>query len=154
MPVTEEPRGLNWINNVNMSTFGSLVSQACWFLGSTALTLVACYLLTREDFYTAVGAWDAKGYRQLILMSRETMRAAGQALAYALLAAWTGKTVAGVVDSDRKRRAHPAFAEVVKAKEEGKAAGAAAALVLKEQVLDAKAARETKEHVPPTGGEQ
>ncbi len=150
MTVTLEPRGLNWINNINTNAFGSVVSQACWFIGSIGFTVLACYLMTRSDVWLPVGVLDEHGVRQMVLLSRETTRGLGNNLAGLLLAAWTGKTIAGVVDSNNKRKANPAYAEVIEAKERGKASGAAAALVLSETALDAKSARgnglPTKEH--------
>lgn len=125
MPVTSEPRGLNWINNINTNAFGSLVSQVCWLAGSLALT-VADY--------------------QLLMASTELARQAGIFLAGILVTAWTGKTVAGVVDSNNKRKANPAYTAVLEAKERGAKAGAAAALALKEQAADLKHARATAEH--------
>ncbi len=147
MSVTQEPRGLTWINNVNMATFGSLISQVCWLIGSVVFTGLACYLMTRVDFYDQVGAVvEGTTMRQMVLISRETMRQLGNTLALALLAAWTGKTVAGVFDSNNKRKTHPAYAEVLKAEAEGKVSGAAAAAVISEKAADAKAARTTREH--------
>jgi hypothetical protein len=132
---TDEPPGLRIINNLNTNAFGSVVSQTVWFLGSTVLTLTACYLLTRNDTWEAVGAFDEAGRRALVMHSRETMRQLGNALAIALLAAWTGKTVAGVVDSNSKRKTHPEYATVVKAQAEGKAAGTAkTAQIVKDEV--------------------
>lgn len=143
MPVTEEPRGLNWINNINTNAFGSLTTQTCWFIGSTALTFVACYLMTREDTYEAVGAViEGTTLRQMVMHSRETMRQLGNGLALALLAAWGFKTGAGVVDSQNKRKANPAYAEVVKAETEAKITSTAAALALKEAAKDTQALRD------------
>jgi hypothetical protein len=104
MPVTQEPRGLAWINNLNMTTFGPLISQVCWLAGSFAFTWLACYLTTRLDFYEAVGTVDQNGARQMVLISRETVRQLGNTLALALLAAWTGKSVIGSVDAHNKRK--------------------------------------------------
>jgi hypothetical protein len=141
MAVTEEPRGLNWINNINTNAFGSLNSQACWFVGSVAFTLLACYLMTRPDEWMPVGATDENGVRQMVMMTRETTRNLGNLLAQSLLLAWTGKTVAGVVDSQQKRKANPAYAEVLKAETEAKVTSTATALALKEAAKDADALR-------------
>ncbi|HEV8178160.1 MAG TPA: hypothetical protein VGP44_10790 [Gemmatimonadales bacterium] len=138
MSVTIEPRGLNFINNLNVSTFGSLVTNACWFAGSTALTVVACILLLRQDYHLANGT----------LVIVEMQRQLGLTLAGFLLGAWTGKTVAGVVDSQNKRTSHPSYVPVIEAKERGQAAGAAAAVVIAEKAAESKASieRMTNEH--------
>lgn len=131
MTVTLEPRGLAWINNINMATAGSLVTNLCWFLGSTALTIVACILLLRQDYHLPDGT----------LVVVEMQRQLGLTLAGFLLGAWTGKTVAGVADAHNKRKAHPAYAAVVEAKERGAVAGAAAATVIAERAADLRQAR-------------
>jgi hypothetical protein len=123
--ITEEPHGLVWINNVNMSTFGSLVSNLCWFIGSVMLTFADYRLLMAET---------------------ELARQAGIFLAGILVTAWTGKTVAGVIETNNKRKTNPAYASVIKAKTEGEVAGAAAAAVLSEAKKDAASARTTREH--------
>lgn len=157
MAYTDEPRGLKVINNLNTNAFGSIISQACWFFGSTLLTLWACYMMSRDDYYIPVGAYleGVKGvgpYRQMILVSLQQTRDMGVHLADALLLAWTGKTVAGVVDSQGKRKTHPDYAPVLEAEAKGKAAGAAAIAVIAEQAKDAAAARAmTMEHVIPGG---
>jgi hypothetical protein len=115
MTVTSEPRGLNWINNINTNSFGSLVSQVCWLVGSLVLTL-ACY--------------------RLLMAPTELARQAGIFLAGILVTAWTGKTVAGVFDSNNKRKANPAYKDVLEAKERGKIAGAAAAQAIKQGIGD------------------
>lgn len=97
MAYTDEPRGLAFVNNLNTATFGSLVTNACWFLGSTALTVVACILLLRQDGPSLTGG---------IPTSHEAQRQLGFALAGILLGAWTGKTVAGVTDSHLKRKVY------------------------------------------------
>ncbi len=108
MAYTQEPKGLVWINNTNVNAVGALTTNACWFIGSVSLTAVACITLLRKD-------------------------PNGLTLAGFLLAAWGGKSVAGVVDSNNKRKADPAYAPVVEATERGRVAGAAAATVLAEQ---------------------
>ncbi len=128
MAVTQEPRGLNWINNVNMTTFGPLISNVCWLVGSLAFTYVTCVLLLDEG------------------LKSDAHHGIGIQLATALLFAWTGKTAAGVIDANNKRKAHPDYAPVLEAKERGKMAAATAAVVLKEQAADAKA---TREHAVP-----
>lgn len=144
MAVTEEPSGLNWINNVNMATFGPLVSQICWLVGSLTFTAIAAWLMTRTDYYSAVGAFDANGHRQNVMMPQQELRTLGNMLANILLAAWTGKTIAGVVESQNKRTADPKYAAVLEAKERGKAAGKAGTVV----VADPETAKKlvTKEH--------
>ena len=157
MPVTLEPRGLNWINNVNTNAFGSLTTQLCWVLGSIAFTALACYLMSRGDYYAAVGALDENGTRQLVMITRETTRNLGSGLATALLVAWGAKTAAGVVDSNNKRQSHPAYAPVLEAKAKGQAAAAVDSAVA--AALVTKAANEaiTREHpipappAPPAG---
>ncbi len=129
--ITQEPRGLRFINNVNMATLGSITTNVCWFAGSSALTAVACILLLRQDYHLANGT----------LVIVEMQRQLGLTLAGFLLGAWTGKTVAGVVDSNNKRTAHPDYAPVLEAKERGKVAGAAAAAVIAEKAADMQAAR-------------
>ncbi len=124
MAYTQEPRGLAFINNINTNTFGSLVSQFCWLVGSLAFTVVACYLLL-DDTGRQADAHHSYGFQ----------------LATALLFAWTGKTLAGVADSYGKRTTHP---EYVEAMERGKTTGAAAALVLADAAVDVKAARDAK----------
>ncbi|HEV8178364.1 MAG TPA: hypothetical protein VGP44_11850 [Gemmatimonadales bacterium] len=131
MPYTPEPRGLAFINNLNTASFGSLVTNACWFLGSSALTTVACMLLLREDYHLANGT----------LVIVEMQRQLGLTLSGFLLGAWTGKTVAGVADAHSKRQADPRYAEVLEAKERGKVSGAAAAVVIAEKAADMQAAR-------------
>lgn len=119
---TKEPAGLAFINNMNMATFGPLISQVCWLVGSLAFTWLACFLMTRPDYYTAVGAFDDHGLRQMVMVSRETTRALGNSLATLLLAAWTGKTIAGVVESNNKRKSAPEYATVLEAKAKVEAA--------------------------------
>lgn len=133
MPVTQEPRGLMWINNVAMTSFGSLVTNACWFIGSVSLTVVACILLLRLD-----GPSLTNG----IPTSHEAQRQLGFALAGILLGAWTGKTVAGVTDAHLKRTANPEYVPVIEAKERGKVAGAAASVAIAEKAADLKMTRE------------
>lgn len=107
MAFTDEPPGLSFINNVNMAAFGPLVSQVCWLVGSLAFTAQACILLGRGD-------------------------ANGMTLAGLLLAAWTGKTAAGIIDSQQKRTADPRYVEVLKAKAEAEGAKVAAAAAIKD----------------------
>ncbi len=126
--VTDEPRGLRWINNVNTNAFGSLVSQVCWLVGSFVLTL-ADYRLLRED--------------------TDLERQAGIFLAGILVTAWTGKTVAGVVDSQNKRKAHPEYAKVVEAEARAKTAGAAQALALADVAAEKVRTREHPAPPPP-----
>jgi len=79
---------------------------------------------------------------KLLVGATEQHRQAGIFLAGILVAAWTGKTVAGVVDAQNKRKTNPAYAEIIKAQAEGKVAGAAAANVLAEAKKDAEALRQ------------
>jgi len=157
MGYTEEGPGLRWINNLNTATFGSVVSQVCWLVGSFAFTGCAVWLMTRVDFYDAVGAADENGLRQMVLISRETMRQLGFAVAGALIAGWTGKTWAGVADSNLKRKASPDYAPVLEAKERGAVAGAAAAALIKrEAAAPYPPSPTTREHPAPPpaqGGE-
>ncbi len=140
--ITQEPRGLGFINNINTSSMGSIVTNVCWFAGSSALTAVACILLLRQDYHLANGT----------LVIVEMQRQLGLTLAGFLLGAWTGKTVAGVVDSNNKRTAHPAYAPVLEAKERGKVAGAAAAVVIAEKAADMQAARVPVQGSAPANG--
>jgi hypothetical protein len=132
VPVTEEPRGLNWINNINPSAFGVIVSQLCWFIGSVCFTWVAQVLMLRQDGPALINGMP---------ISHDSHRQLGFLLAGALLAAWTGKTAANVVDQQLKRKANPDYVPVAEAIERGKVAGAAAAAVVKEAAKDAAAAR-------------
>lgn len=119
MTYTQEPKGLQFVNNLNMTTFGPLVSNLCWLIGSIAFTWVACVLLL-DDAGKQVEAHHSYGLQ----------------LATALLFAWTGKTAAGVIDANNKRKAHPDYAPVAEARERAKMAGA---------VLSAN----TREHASP-----
>jgi hypothetical protein len=110
MTVTIEPRGLTWLNNVNTTSFESVVSQICWIVGSFAFTFATVWLL--------MGDTDNK-------------RNAGTLMAGIMVGAWTSKTVAGVVAANNKRKTNPLYKDVLEAKERGAKAGAAAALVLK-----------------------
>ncbi len=127
MPYTQEPRGLQVVNNVNTTAVGALTTNLCWFLGSVSLTVVSCILLLRAD-------------------------PTGLTLSGFLLAAWGGKSVAGVVDSNNKRKTNPAYAPVIKAAEEGRVAGAAAAAVIAEKSADLQAARAPTQGTTPTNG--
>lgn len=129
MTFTQESAGLRWINNLNMATFGSLVSQLCWMVGSFVFTGVAAVLMLRWDYYNNAGT----------LVSVENNRQLGYLLATALLFAWTGKTVAGVFDNADKRGKDRDFIE---AKERGKATGAVAAASLKATVTEGATTRE------------
>lgn len=153
MAYTQEPKGLTWINNCNPNALSIIVSQICWLAGSLAFTALVWWLMTLLDYYSPVGVPDANGARQMVLISRETMRQGGAALAFALLGAWTGKSIVGAVDAQNKRKLHPDAAPALEAQERGKVAGAAAAVVLAEQAADMKSARAatlTSEHpVPP-----
>ncbi len=126
--VTQEPRGLNFINNINTNSFSSLTSQVCWLVGSIMLT-IADYQLLRED--------------------TELERQAGIFLAGILVTAWTGKTVAGVFDSNNKRKAHPAYAAVLEAEERGKVTGAASAVALADVAANKQMTRENAAKAPP-----
>jgi len=128
MTVSLEPRGLNWINNLNTNSFGSLVSQLCWLVGSLVLT---------------------KANYHLLMSDNELARQAGLFLTGILVASWTGKSVIGTVDRSIKRKTHPLYKEVLEAQERGKVAGAAAASIIAENKLDLQAARgrvRTAEH--------
>jgi hypothetical protein len=125
MPYTEEPKGLEWINNMNTASMGSLVTNFCWLFGSIAFTLVACYLLV-------------------------VVKDNGMTLAGALLAAWGVKTGAGVTDANLKRKADPKYKEVLEAKERGKVTGVAAAAVLAEKVAITKEHTVPDNHHPTT----
>ncbi len=127
MTYTQEPRGLQVVNNVNVNAVGALTTNACWFIGSVALTVVTCILLLRKD-------------------------PNGVTMTGFLLAAWGGKSVAGVVDSNNKRKTSPAYAPVIKAAEEGRVAGAAAAAVVAEKSADLQAARTPVQGNAPTNG--
>lgn len=140
MPVTEEPRGLVWLNNANMASFALLVSQVLWAIGSIAFTWTACVLMLRQD---GPSLWQG------IPSSHEAHRQLGFLLAGALLAAWTGKTLAGVVADQQKRTADPRYAAVLEAKERGKVTGAAAALALATSA-QAQANAMTAEHPVPS----
>jgi hypothetical protein len=115
MTVTVEPRGLVWINNVSMASFGSLVTNACWFFGSVSLTVVACILLLTPDGPSLVTGTS-------IPTSHENHRALGFQLAGILLAAWGVKTGAGVVESQNKRKASPDYVPVLEAQAKVEAA--------------------------------
>lgn len=123
MPYTDEPKGLAVLNNINMATLGSLVTNLCWLVGSLKFTWVVSEMLRVKD----PAAISAMGL---------------------MLGAWGYKTTAAVFDANNKRKTHPAYAEVVKAEAEGKVAGAAAAVVISEKAKDLQAARNvmTGEH--------
>lgn len=123
MAYTDEPRGLRFLNNINPTAFGIIVSQFLWAVGSLAFTWAACTLLLRLD-----GPSLTNG----IPTSHEAQRQLGFALAGALLGAWTGKTIAGVVDAQQKRTADPRYVEVLKAKSEAEGAKVAAAAAVKD----------------------
>ncbi len=142
MPYTQEPRGLQVVNNINVNAVGALTTNACWFAGSTALTVVACILMLRQDYHLANGT----------LVIVEMQRQIGFALALALLGGWTSKSVAGVVDSNNKRKTDPAYAPVVEATERGRVAGAAAAAVVAEKSADLQAARTPAQGNAPANG--
>jgi hypothetical protein len=133
MPFTEEPRGLVWINNINPTSFGIIVSQGVWLFGSAALTLADYHLLMGPS---------------------EQHRQAGLFLAGILVGAWTGKTIAGVVDAQQKRALDPRAAPVLEAKERGKIAGAAAAVVIADKAKDVAAARASGMYVAPVTAER
>lgn len=123
MPVTQEPRGLNWINNVNMGAFGPLTTQLCWVIGSVAFTYVASMLMLTLD-----GPSLTNG----IPTDHSAIRQLGYLLAGSLLGAWGFKTGAGIYDNKKKREADPRYAGILEAKERGKLAAVANAAALKD----------------------
>lgn len=140
MPYTEEPRGLKILNNLNSTALATVVSQFLWAVGSLALTAIACrMLLTSDGIMTAQGAVPAYP------ISHDSIRSLGFALAGALLAAWTGKSVIGGVVEHGKRTTSTEYKEIIEAKERGSKVGTAQALAL------ATAAKEitTQEHAAP-----
>ena len=104
MGYTSEPLGLRWLNNINPSALGVVVSQACWFIGSVWFTWTASTLMLRQDGPSLLNGIpaDHSSHRQL-----------GFLLAGALLAAWTGKTAANVVDQQLKRKEYAKTAAIV-----------------------------------------
>lgn len=113
MPVTEEPRGLKFLNNLNPNTLSAVAGEFRWTFGSVVFTVLACFLMTRFDRYEAVGAFvdglksqQGQPLRQMVLVSHETMRQLGNSLTIALLGAWSLKTGLGVTDAHLKRKVY------------------------------------------------
>lgn len=113
MPVTQEPRGLKFLNNLNPNTFSAVAGEFRWTFGSVVFTVLACFLMTRFDRYEAVGAFveglkspQGQPLRQMVLVSHETVRQLGNALTLALLGAWTLKTGLGVTEAHLKRKVY------------------------------------------------
>lgn len=101
MTYTTEPKGLAFINNLNSNSASSVVQNLCWLIGSITLTRADYLLLTSPV---------------------ELARQAGLFLAGILVGAWTMQKVAGVMDANNKRKAHPEYATVLKAKTEAEEA--------------------------------
>lgn len=109
MTYTHEPKGLEWINNVNAETLGLLVTQGCWIVGSLTLTFA--------DY-------------QLFMSGNESARQVGLILAGILTGGWTGKTIAGVFGANNKRKTAKEYGDVVEAQTRGKVAEAVVADVV------------------------
>lgn len=106
MTYTHEPKGLEWINNVNAETLGLLVTQVCWLFGS--------FVLTIADY-------------QMFMSGQEPPRQVGLILAGILVGGWVGKTSAGVFAANNKRKTAKEYGEVIEAQTRGKVADAVVA---------------------------
>ena len=117
-----------FVNRTEMVSFSAFLRAIGWFVAVLAFTATACIVLLRDS---------------------ETFMPWGIQLAGAVIVGLLGGSAVGAYANKVVRESSEKYAPVAKAKAEGTAAGVAAAAVIREQVLDAKAARgngTTKEH--------
>jgi Zn-dependent protease len=117
-----------FVNGTEMVSFSAFLRAIGWFIAVLTFTVTSCVILLRdgEEYMT----W-------------------GLQLALAVIGGLLGGSVVGAFSNKVVRETSEKYAPVAEAKERGKVAGAAAAVAIREQVLDAKAARangSTKEH--------
>lgn len=98
----------SWLSTLNVVSFSSVGNQMLWVFGSIVFTLVASWLLTRAG------------------PGSELQRAAGLELTFALLTAWTGKSVITAAQSHGKRTTDTGFMQAKASLEEAKRAHPAA----------------------------
>jgi hypothetical protein len=114
-----------FVNQTQMASLGTLISQVLWCFGSIVLTVADAWLLTRkatEILYSrAVDPLAASASVSVFLAhntAAEMMRQVGLYLAGLLIFGWTGKSVAGFFSNKNVRETSR---EYVEAKARGEA---------------------------------